>query len=270
MNRIKIFHLFLIAIALLGVGTPTTIYIISLSLKFDPMYFVLKDLQTLVAGNQEFLAEIFIAGARLIFQACAFECGRTFTGMILLVCSIVEGVQNVLHTLLNLITQGQRVKCSVIIKPYVCLSLIYCRVRGVLLDCMSLILTVGFWFLVIIVWILVRLPGKIPLPMYWLFVIFGGGCFITFWVLLYLMSNISANCVQLISECEQKSKFYKMETFIPAKNKREREIVHLRVVALKRLEISYKPFQHIDKEFAIDVLRNQMLRVFDALTVFIY
>lgn len=90
-NRIKIFNLFLIAIALLGVGTLTTIYIISLSLKFDPMYFVLKDLQTLVAGNQEFLAEIFITGARLIFQACAFECGRTFTGMILLVCSIVEG-----------------------------------------------------------------------------------------------------------------------------------------------------------------------------------
>ncbi len=82
------------------------------------------------------------------------------------------------------------------------------------------------------------------------------------------MSTISVNCVQLLSEYEQKSRFHKLGTFIPGSTKREGKIVHLRVVALKKLEISYKPFQHINKKFAIDVLHNQMLRVFDALILF--
>ncbi|CAL8114494.1 unnamed protein product [Orchesella dallaii] len=244
------------------IPTPCSFILCCFLFDLDPFYFVLEDIlpdpmyRSLNVTMLGWLIRIFL----MSISAC--ECMRTFA---LLTTSGVITFINLEQCLNLLISASESLKYSLKRYPMVKIAL------GMAINHVnkvnSALISLHFWTIITLFWLIIRTVGKTPLMFYLIIVFFA--CTIPTMVLLYLKlcSDVNAKFEDGIT----KWKIIAWENLSRkeiSQERREARILFLVAKAGKSLPLTYHPFFKIDNDLIVAFFVNIVDRLIDALLVF--
>ncbi len=137
----------------------------SLYFNFDPYYYILGDIVAYcnIDNSSPFIFWVCTV-MRGVILLCSFECCRTMSLVIMLIIHAVDTWQTNIHSLeFNKFTNNAVLtNCF---KKFIKLTIVYVTF-GSFLQCVTVVLTTGFWIVVIGTWIIIKAYHQLPMFMH--------------------------------------------------------------------------------------------------------
>lgn len=267
-NRmIEIGNLSLLFITSFVVILPFLILSTSLYFNYDPYYFILNDIfgpderSSVLVSNLRF-------GFRFLTVLAGFECSRTAVFMVLYLSIILFEVFLCIQRLVSLKLTRSSFRAIEILRIYTKFLVAFSKIENFVMQLVSILISIFYWAMVFLSWIVIRLRERIPDEMYafilvldvvlWLFTI-------SFIIVVCSMDDIVSGMVN--SWRLDAARNYCATRFFTAASKRKLFYIKKWSIALQPLRLKYEPFLVLDQQFIRDFFSQVVERVFDAIII---
>jgi len=131
----------------------------------------------------------------------------------------------------------------------------------------SLLWSATFWGGTLVIWMMIRFPGYIPLVIYIWFGLAAVGLIGSIVGAMSVVSMISELSEHVVGKLRERGRF-KIVTAKCGGDKWNAKYECRKTIALKPIKIPFQPFLNVNREFALDYLNRLRDRVVDALLIF--
>lgn len=244
--------------------TPFAILVCSLYFRFDPYYFVIQDIigrNNDLAVSTKYICIIF----RFFVVLAGFEVNRFLSLLIycnsIVIVRICIFVGNISQIKLTANTKRSYKIISWYTKFLVCFR----EIQELVAQLNSLFISFGYWVVVVLTWGIVRLRGLMVGEIFALIIGFDICNFLLLIIVVVIVSRLDASINKVIIRWGNESDLNYCCQF-----EKQNDLVILQKItaSLQPLQIEYKPFFVVNKEFGRDVCKNLVGRVFDVILIF--
>ncbi|CAL8129264.1 unnamed protein product [Orchesella dallaii] len=238
--------------------TSWVFYVGFLVLRQDPFYFVLDDIIGSEAGSTLPLI------LRMVLMFAEFEFVRSGTLFLSIALVGVSRWQKIVNVLLH----NQRVRNAKRVVYYVKFQILHIEMSPLLNDATTIAISSLFWGLVFLICFILNGPASSQLVIYVLMASFGiVGLFLAMFG-LNLLASLLENVVEIVNKCKKVAEYEVLQGSVGTQGRQAAKATKLQTKSLQALQIKYKPFHVIDKEFVVGVYENMFFRVLDAMLIF--
>lgn len=247
---------------------PFVIIIVSLYINLDVFYFVICD----IIGEfdkQPVHIKCLLYVIRITPLLCCFECSRT--GGFMSVCfEVVLCKISVFAKILSTVKLSPNIKRSgFVLRSYFKFYVLFAQIKDMYLKTTSIVISSGFWLVVILSWMVVRAKELMPIEMYSMVVAMDIFAYLLATVSVYILSTLDETLKESLRVWQIEAKQNYLGMNLETKERRRMLLVLKKLAdSLQPLGLMYKPFNKIDSQFFTDFSMNIIDRVFDCILIF--